>query len=103
MSKTEVCVCVPFACTCLLRGGQAVLRSAEDAADQAQLVHGELCSFGAFFLLQQAADGETAAVAAGSGEKQTDVTREWKSERVARQRHEEKEGLTWRGGKNADM
>lgn len=79
----KVRVCVLFACTCLLRGGQAVLRGAEDAADQAQLVHGELCSFGAFFLLQQAADGETAAVAAGSGEKQTDVTPERKSGKTA--------------------
>lgn len=52
------------ACTCLLGGDQAVLGRAEDAADEAELVHGELGSLGALLLLQQAADGQTAAAAA---------------------------------------
>lgn len=67
-------VCV---CTCLLCGSQAVLGSAEDATDQAELIHGELCCFGAFFLLQQTADGKTPTVTAGSGERdrQTDGNR----------------------------
>lgn len=52
------------ACTCLLRGDQAVLGRAQDAADEAELIHGELGRLGDLLLLQKAADGESAAVAA---------------------------------------
>lgn len=56
------------ACTCLLRGDQAVFGRAEDAADEAELVHGELGRLRALLLLQQAADGQAAAVAARPAE-----------------------------------
>lgn len=62
VSVVRGCVCARLLC-----GSQAVLCSAEDAANQAELVHGELCSFRAFFLLQQTADGKTPTVTAGSG------------------------------------
>lgn len=62
-----ICACVR-ACTCLLGGDQAVLGRAEDAADEAELVHGELGSLGDLLLLQQAADGQTAAAAARPAE-----------------------------------
>lgn len=95
-----VCVCV---CTCLLGGDQAVLGRAEDAADEAELVHGELGSLGDLLLLQQAADGQTPAVAAGPADGEQGVSacvegRRW------RQRERRGEGLRHgararRGGK----
>lgn len=60
--------------TCLLRGDQAVLGRAEDAADEAELVHGELGSLGDLLLLQQAADGQTPAVAARPAEGEQGVS-----------------------------
>lgn len=59
------CVCT-VACTCLLCGCQAILCSAEDAADKTELVNSELCSFWALFLFQKTADGESPRVATRS-------------------------------------
>lgn len=58
-------------CTCLLCCSQTVLRSAQNATDQAELVYSELCCFRDFFFFQQAADGKTPAVSAGSGQRLT--------------------------------
>lgn len=48
-------------------GSQTVFCSTKDAADQAELIDIELRCLIAFFFLQQAGDGETPAVTAGSG------------------------------------
>lgn len=67
-AKISVSVCL-FVCTCLLCCSQAILRSAQDAADQTELIHCELCGFRAFFLLQQTADGKAPSIIAGSRER----------------------------------
>lgn len=53
-----------FTCTCLLRGRKAVLGSAEDAADEAQLIKSELGRFRAFFFFEQTADRQNPTVTA---------------------------------------
>lgn len=53
----------------LLCGGQAVFGCAEDAADETELFCGKLGHFWAFFLLKQAAYGQTTAIGAGSARK----------------------------------
>lgn len=64
-------------CPRLLRGSQAVFSRAEDATDQAQLIHSELSGFGAFLLLQQAADGQTTAVTVGPADGQRTHHKDW--------------------------
>lgn len=59
----------------LLGGGQTVLRCAQDAADEAQLLHSELGRFGALLLLEEAADGQASTAACGSEEKEQEVVR----------------------------
>lgn len=66
--KLMWCVCT-VACTYLLCGCQAILCSAEDAADKTELINSELCSFWALLLFQKTADGESPRVATRSEKK----------------------------------
>lgn len=86
----------------LLGGGQAVLCSAQDAADEAELLQGELGRLGALLFLEQAADGQPAAAACGSEEKQQELVRPgllpgfltWK-QHISRKRKGGRKGWTW--------
>lgn len=86
----------------LLGGGQAVLGGAQDAADEAELLQGELGRLGALLFLEQAADGQPAAAACGSEEKQQELVRPgllpgfltWK-QHILRKRKGGRKGWTW--------
>lgn len=86
----------------LLGGGQAVLCGAQDAADEAELLQGELGRLGALLFLEQAADGQPAAAACGSEEKQQELVRPglfpgfltWK-QHILRKRKGGRKGWTW--------
>lgn len=92
----------------LLRGGQTVLRRAQDAADEAELLQGELGRFGALLLLEEAADGQPSTAAGGSEEKEQEVVRpgllicflSWKLHILRKERGEGKAG---RGPKRAHI
>lgn len=45
LTTTQIGLVCAAACTCLLCGCQAILCSAEDAADKTELINGELGSF----------------------------------------------------------
>lgn len=59
----------------LLGSGQAVLGSAKDAADEAELLQGEPGHFGALLFLEEAADGQPSTAACGPEETEQEVVR----------------------------